>query len=67
MEPKKSSPRIYDAASGRIQSLEKMIRRLGIAAVAERYGVSASAVRKWLNRSRRPAVRTVIRPQQKLF
>lgn len=62
-----SDARIYDAESGRVWRLEGLIRKLGMKSVAARYGVSESAVRKWLAKSRHPSKRTVIRPLKKLL
>jgi hypothetical protein len=59
--PAKPAVKIYDPQSGRPTALEKLIVRLGIRSVAQKYGVTEATVRKWLKCEHRPARRTLLK------
>ena len=59
--------RIYDPETGRLSSVEGLILKLGLRAVARKYKVSELAVRKWRNGTRRPSPHTLERAMKQLF
>ena len=59
--------KLYDPESGRPKDLERLIWRLGIRAVAAKYDVSESTIRKWVEGVHRPSRKTVTKSLKKLF
>ena len=64
---KTSVVKIYDAERGKTFNLDALIRKLGTQAVAKRYGVTESTVKKWSRALHKPSRRTLIRPMKPLF
>lgn len=66
-EPSSFKAIIYDSETGKVINLESLIFRLGVIAVAKKYGVTESAVRKWRRKIHRPSKKTIIRSLRKLI
>lgn len=62
-----SDYKIYDSLTGRLQPVSRLIEKLGIMAVAQKYRVSESTVRKWRRGIHHPAKRTVTKSMRELF
>jgi len=60
-------PKIYDPETGGILRLEKLIFKLGIEAVARKYKVCESTVRKWRRGVHKPSTETISKSLKKLF
>ncbi|HNV87119.1 MAG TPA: helix-turn-helix transcriptional regulator [Candidatus Omnitrophota bacterium] len=62
-----NDPRIYDPETGGILKLERLILKLGIEAVARKYKVCESTVRKWRKGLHKPSPETIAKSLEKLF
>lgn len=62
-----NAAKVYDPDTGRPVTLDRLITRLGIMAVAKKYGVTESCVYKWLRGKHRPSFHTVTRSIKKLI
>lgn len=58
---------IYDPETGRSWPISRLIEKLGVQALARKYRVTESTVRKWKRGIHTPSRHTLVKSEQQLF